>query len=224
MNQFHFLRDFKKAFFMSAFATVLISLALFLLPRYFVYGAPETFQPEITTMVEIIEKEVSAIEEEDLDSWIEDNFDKSIEFYTEQITNDSQISRAIISNSIKNGIPVNLAFSVAYKESKFDKKAYNDNGKSKDRGLFQLNDSYRKDWPIEDFYNIDKNSFEGTRYLKEMIVLNENDIQKALYCYNAGPTKVRRDGIIPDRTRIYAAEILNLEKKMNQQLQNWIIN
>jgi Transglycosylase SLT domain len=228
MKIFHF-----KAFYISAAASLLIGSALLFLPDYFIYAEPEQVKksiPEIEELSELSEiPELSEIEETpppvtDLNIWIEDNMEKSILFYTEEMTNDSRISRAIVTNSIKNGIPVNLAFSVAFKESKFKKDAYNDNGKSKDRGLFQLNDSYRQEWSIEDFYNIDKNSHEGTRYLKEMIVLNKNDIQKALYCYNAGPTKVRKYGIIPEKTKVYATEILELENNLDRQMKAWIMN
>jgi len=221
MKIFHF-----RAFYISTTASLLIGIVLLSLPRFFVYGEPEKIQtpiekietfPEITEIGPITTTAIT-----DLNVWIEDNVEESIIFYTEEMTEDSSISRAIITNSIKNDIPVNLAFSVAFKESKFKKDAFNDNGKSKDRGLFQLNDSYRQDWLIEDFYDIEKNSHEGTRYLKEMIVLNKNDIQKALYCYNAGPTKVRKYGIIPEHTIIYADEIITMEKNLNEQLKNWI--
>jgi len=188
------------------------------------YGSPEQVKVEVPLVTHVVEQVEKPVEISDINKWIEENLEESITFYTEEMTKDKQISNAIISNSLKNDIPVNLAFSIAYKESKFKKDAYNDNGKSKDRGLFQLNDSYRQDWSIDDFYDIEKNSFEGTRYLKEMINLNEDDVEKALYCYNAGPTKVRRDGIIPESTKIYALEIMKMEAILNQQLKNWIIN
>ncbi len=159
-----------------------------------------------------------------LNSKFINNIDESVIFYTENVTKDKLVSRAIITNSIRNNVPVNLAFSLAYKESRYNKNALNDNGASKDRGLFQLNDSYRKDWKIEDFYNIEKNSNEGTRYLKEMLILNKEDKTTALYCYNAGPTRVRRDGIIPSQTKIYADEILQHEIELNRKFNNWKIN
>ncbi len=194
------------------------------LPRFFIYGEPEVVKRDLPpleiSLKLIIEQEMPG----DLNKWIETNLEESILFYTETMTKDSSISRAIVKHSLKHNIPVNLAFSVAFKESKFKIDAYNDNGKSRDRGLFQLNDSYRQNWAVEDFYNVDKNSFEGTRYLKEMIELNEQDIQKALYCYNAGPTKVRKYGIIPEATKKYAVEILKLENEFNNQLKKWIIN
>ena len=225
MNRFHFLRDFKTAVYMSAVITIITGTGLLIIPKYFVYGSPDIINTESPRTFEIVEDiKIPVPEKDDLNLWIKENLESSIDFYTENLTNDTSISIAIINNSLKHDLSVNLAFSVAYKESRFIKDAFNDNGKSKDRGLFQLNDRYRQDWPEEDFYNIDKNAFEGTRYLKEMIELNENDIVTALYCYNAGPTKVRRDGIIPSRTITYADEILEYEKNLNEKLQNWIVN
>lgn len=203
---------------------MLMGVSLLFLPHLFILGKP-VLNRKNPALMEIIEEEalVPSIPT-NLNLWIESNIEDSIVFYTENITNDARISRAIVKNSLKNNIPVNLAFSLAYKESRFKIEAYNDNGKSRDRGLFQLNDSYRQNWSIEDFYNINKNSFEGTRYLKEMIELNEDDIKQALYCYNAGPTKVRKYGIIPERTKLYALEILKIESEYNNQLKKWIVN
>jgi soluble lytic murein transglycosylase-like protein len=208
---------------LSTALSVTLGTLFFLIPKYFLFAQPETMTKEGSAISRgngIVQ--MMDLEEINLNLWIENNLDDSIRFYTEHVTKDSQISRAIIENSIKNDLPINLAFSVAFKESKYKRDAYNDNGKSKDRGLFQLNDSYRQDWTIEDFYNIDKNSYEGTRYLSEMIHLNNENIEKALYCYNAGPTKVRRDGIIPAGTVKYAAEILEYEKNLNKKLQSWM--
>lgn len=213
-----------KAIYITASATILIVLTLLILPRVFIYWDPEVVKSELPPLDLSRELVLEEIISGDLNTWIKTNMEKSIIFNTENMTKDTRISRAIVKNSLKNNIPVNLAFSVAFKESKFKINAYNDNGKSRDRGLFQLNDSYRQNWAVEDFYNVEKNSFEGTRYLKEMIELNEQDIQKALYCYNAGPTKVRKYGIIPEGTKNYAVEILKIENEFNNLLKKWIIN
>lgn len=147
--------------------------------------------------------------------------DEAVDFYT-KFTGNRKISKAIIDSAIENDIPVNLAFSVAWKESKYNPMAYNDNGgRSADRGLFQLNDGYR-DWTKEQFYDIHTNVHEGTRYISEMVELNDGDFIYALYCYNAGPTRVRRDGIIPDRTKVYVTEILEYEDMLTQEFNKWI--
>ncbi len=230
VNRIHLLQDITVAFCISAIITIIISAAFFELPKKSIYTPPRTKTIVFSQPEEKVELEVETIVEQvkldgcNINDWILENIDSSVKFYTEQITNDSQVSRAIINNSIKNKVPVNLAFSVAYKESRYNKNAYNNNGTSKDRGLFQLNDSYRKNWRIDDFYDIDKNSYEGTRYLKEMMKLNDNNITNALYCYNAGPTKVRRYGIIPTRTITYATEILQYEQELNTKFNTWMLN
>jgi hypothetical protein len=110
MNQFHFLRNGNKVFYISAVFSVLIGLGFLLIPRYCIYASSYIEKPETNTIVEISEEK--PIEVENIDSWIKNNMEKSINFYTEHLTNDTQVSKAIINNSLKNDLPVNLAFSV----------------------------------------------------------------------------------------------------------------
>ena len=144
----------------------------------------------------------------------------AIDFYT-KFTNNRHIAETIITSSIENEIPVNIAFAIAWKESRYDPMAYNDNGNSSDRGLFQLNDSYRN-WTKEEFYDIRLNTHEGVRYMKEMVELNDGDYIYALYCYNAGPYRVRAQNIIPERTKEYVNEILEYEDMLNQEFNKWM--
>lgn len=149
------------------------------------------------------------------------SYDSVIDFYT-QFTKDKAISKAIINASFYHDIPVNLAFAVSYYESGFDPNAINHNRLSTDRGLFQLNDGYRN-WETAEYYNIYKNSYEGARYIKEMLTLNNEDFIYALYCYNAGPGKVRVHGEIPDRTRKYVTDILEYEDMITRMFNEWAV-
>lgn len=66
---------------------------------------------------------------------------KFISFFDEY-TNDTQITTIILSEALKQDVPIMLAFALAWGESKFNptaKSGLNTNG-SRDWGLFQLND------------------------------------------------------------------------------------
>lgn len=148
------------------------------------------------------------------------SYSSVIDFYT-QFTKDESISKAILNASFYHNIPVNLAFAVSFYESGFNPNAINHNRFSTDRGLFQLNDGYRS-WDTIEYYNIYKNSYEGARYIKEMLTLNDEDFIYALYCYNAGPGKVRVHGEIPDRTRKYVTDILEYEDMITRMFNKWL--
>ncbi len=156
----------------------------------------------------------------DINSHIVKNPEDVILFYS-KYTNNETITLAIINNAIEHNVPLNIAFSVAWAESRFNPDAYNNNGSTADRGLFQLNDLYRN-WTKNEYYNIELNAHEGTRYLSEMITLNDGDIVYALYCYNAGPTRVRGEGIIPNVTKKYVDKVLEYEDILNQDFNKWV--
>lgn len=171
---------------------------------------------------ETIEEKTKYLARNDINSEIAKDVNRYIHFYA-QYTKDEEVARVIIEKAIENEVPVNLAFSIAWKESSFNPMGWNKNyNGSIDRGLFQLNDSYRQDWTKEEFYDIHLNANEGTRYISEMIKLNDGNFIYALYCYNAGPGKVRQQGIIPDRTKVYAEEILEYEDMLTVELNKWI--
>lgn len=138
-----------------------------------------------------------------------------------QYTNDTLISTLIIEKAIEYNIPVNIAFSVVWKESSFNPKAINKanrNG-SADWGLFQLNDKYYK-WSREDFFDIEKNISAGVAHY-EYCLDEMQDIQLALAAYNAGVTGVRNYGI-PKTTERYITEILEYEDTLNKKFNEYI--
>lgn len=138
-----------------------------------------------------------------------------------QYTNNNNISLNIIKKSIENDVPINIAFSLAWKESRFNCKSINrsNNNGTSDWGLFQLNDQYYK-WCKEDFFNIEKNIQAGIIHLKECLRIM-NDIDKGLAAYNAGVHGVKTYGI-PQSTQKYIIEILEYEDKLNQEFNAYI--
>ena len=165
------------------------------------------------------EKETAYYTRYEINSIIDES---AVDFYS-RYTHNRYIAKAIMESAIKNDVPVNLAFSVAWKESSYNPNDYNRNaGGSIDRGLFQLNNSYRQNWTKEEFYDIKTNAMEGTRYISEMIKLNDGDYVYALYCYNAGPTRVRVYGTIPESTKQYVTDILEYEDMLTQEFNKWI--
>lgn len=147
----------------------------------------------------------------------EQEYQKIVAFYT-QFTRNHVIADTIIKYAIHYNMPINLAFALSYVESAgFKVRAYrrNDNG-SIDRGLFQLNNSYRKDWKTEDFYNIEKNVEEGIRYWAEECVEDSRSIPMTFIAYNYGPFSVPvRDNFIPDNRVEYVDDILSYEDMLN---------
>lgn len=147
-----------------------------------------------------------------------------VEFYN-QFTRSSVISEAIIVRALDQDVPINLAFAVAYVESRYNPRAYNNNGgRSADWGLFQLNDSYRAHWSIDEFYDIHRNAEEGIGYLSYCLDVSRGDVRMAIAAYNAGPDVIY-SGDIPSRTIRHIEEILQYEDyltmEFNREFLEW---
>lgn len=139
-----------------------------------------------------------------------------LNFYN-QFTGNWIISKTIIDNAIEYSVPIHIAFSIAWHESKFNPSAIstaNRNG-TRDWGLFQLNDSYRQNWTRSDFLNINLNSEEGLRHFKwgyDQV----DDIILALKAYNAGMSRVINNSV-PDSTNDYVNSILEYESFLDKE-------
>jgi len=134
-----------------------------------------------------------------------------IKFYN-KYSHNYIISKSILDYSLRYDVPINLSFAVAYVESHFNVKAYNKNVNSIDRGLFQLNNLYRKNWKISDFYNIKKNCKEGIRHLSWCLKVSNNNIIKSIGVYNAGLSKINN---LPSSTESYIEKVLEYENYLN---------
>ena len=146
---------------------------------------------------------------------------QSVIWFYNQITNDSEVTKAILENANKNDIPLSLAFSLAFVESCYRPNVENSNSnKSIDRGLFQLNNRSFPDLNEEDFFNPYVNAQYGLSHLRYCMNLAGNEVS-ALAMYNAGATKVRR-GNTPETTLNYVSNILNyrdgLDNLFNSQV------
>lgn len=141
------------------------------------------------------------------------------DFYSD-VANNRFISNIILEEAKRQNIPINLVFAIAKVESNFNPKAINHNHSSSDYGLFQLNNSYR-DWTNSEFFDIKKNTQEGIRYLKEMLILFNGDVLKAAAAYNAGPQRVI-DNRIPKSTERYITKVLATEDELNIKFNDYL--
>lgn len=145
---------------------------------------------------------------------------QAISFYS-QFTNNFMIASSILDASLELQVPVHLAFSIAWAESRFTPHAHNMNRNgTADHGLFQLNDSYRQSWSRQDLYDIQKNSIEGVQYLYECITYFDN-IVKGVEAYNAGLTRAINNDI-PESTKRYAIYVIDYESKLDAAFNEYI--
>lgn len=139
------------------------------------------------------------------------------EFYTE-IAGSAEFARLILSHSEKHGLPYSFVFSLVWNESKFNSRAVNHNSNSIDRGLFQLNSRSFPEIPEHDFYRPEINVSHGAAYLKWCLETGGNEIV-ALAMYNAGRTKVERNGT-PKMTLDYISGILDYQREIEKKFMN----
>lgn len=70
----------------------------------------------------------------------------------------------------------------------------------------QLMPATQMELGVRDAFNPSENIDGGTRYLV-LQLLRFNDVRKALWAYNGGPTRVAK-GTIPRESRLYADRVL----------------
>jgi len=146
--------------------------------------------------------------------------EKTIQFYN-QFVNNKAITITILNAALEKQVPVNIAFSLAWKESRFNPRAISpkNSNKSQDWGLFQLNDFVYK-WAKEDFFNIEKNSFTAMDHILFCLRETEN-METALASYNAGVYRILTRGT-PSSTEKYVIDILEYEDFLNQEFNKFI--
>ncbi len=69
--------------------------------------------------------------------------------------------------------------------------------KANAKGLMQLMDSTAREMGINDVFDPTENIFGGTKYLSLLLDEFDNDLDKALAAYNAGPHNVKKHNGIP---------------------------
>ncbi len=119
----------------------------------------------------------------------------------------SAIERSINRAAQKYNLPSELIKGVIKAESGFQVRAESRAGA---RGLMQLMPGTARELGVKDVFDVEQNIDGGTRYLKKMMDRFDNDIEKALAAYNAGPGTVERyDGKVPYKeTTQYVKKVL----------------
>jgi len=143
------------------------------------------------------------------------------DFYT-GISGSEDYSRLILQYADKYDLPYSFVFALVWNESRFINRAINYNKNSVDRGLFQLNSLAFPELSEKDFFKPEINIVNGIKHLKWCLDTGGNEIV-ALAMYNAGRTKVERNGT-PRKTLDYISGILEyqnkIEKKFKARLEN----
>lgn len=146
--------------------------------------------------------------------------DSVVEFFVEE-TGDEEIALPILYYADKLNIPLTLAFSLAWVESRYAVDAVNFNSSSVDRGIFQLNSKTFRNLGEEDFFTPEVNAFHGLKYLEFCITYGDTDAQ-ALAIYNAGLSRVR-NGNTPPTTLVYVDRILTRRAQLVERFESFIL-
>jgi len=117
------------------------------------------------------------------------------------------VDRWVNSASDQHRVDPDLIRSVIKAESGFDPRAVSPKGA---QGLMQLMPSTASQLGVKDAFAPGENIEGGTRYLRDLLVLYNNDMAKALAAYNAGPQRVAQyNGVPPYReTHAYVAHVI----------------
>lgn len=116
------------------------------------------------------------------------------------------------------GVDQALLHAVITVESGYSPRAVSRKGAC---GLMQLMPGTARRYGVEDALDPVQNLHGGTRYLRDMLTLFDNDVSLALAAYNAGETSVMKYGrrIPPFReTTSYVPKVLAVYKKYQVQL------
>ncbi len=147
---------------------------------------------------------------------------KYVQDFYSKIAGSPEFARLILLYSDKYDLPYSFVFALVWNESRFNYRAVNRNANSIDRGLFQLNSLAFPELTEREFFKPETNVNYGARHLKWCLETGENEIV-ALAMYNAGRTKVERNGT-PKKTLDYISGTLDyqkiIEKKFKAALEN----
>jgi hypothetical protein len=106
-----------------------------------------------------------------------------------------------------HGLDPNLIDLVIRMESGYNPRALSSKGA---RGVMQLMPGTASMYGVQDCFDPFENIRGGVRYLRDLLVRFNSDIELALAAYNAGPEAVARHGGVPpyQETRNYVSSIL----------------
>lgn len=114
------------------------------------------------------------------------------------------------------GLDSALLYAVISAESGYNRKAVSKKGAS---GLMQLMPVVAKHYGVVDLLDPVQNLHGGAQYLRDMLILFNNDVSLAVAAYNAGETAVVRHGnrIPPYReTMSYVPRVLNFYREYQE--------
>lgn len=141
------------------------------------------------------------------------------------LTGDRDTALPILQFSDRYDIPLSLAFSLAWAESRYNPRAVNQNSSSIDRGLFQLNSRSFPNLTENEYFNPWANAQHGLKYLRYCLDEGGNEIV-GLAMYNAGRSRVTKQGA-PLLTLEYISLILDyrrgLELRFKEHFSSYVI-
>lgn len=126
---------------------------------------------------------------------------------------DVPFAEIIRAAALRHGVDEKLIVSVIAAESSFNPRAVSP---KRARGLMQLLPETAARLAVSDMFDPEQNIDAGTRYLKELLTRYDQDIERALAAYNAGPERVEQYRGVPpySETRTY---IQRVTQKLNEQ-------
>jgi soluble lytic murein transglycosylase-like protein len=116
------------------------------------------------------------------------NFDPSLGALT---TGDPTIDGYIVDSSQRHGVDPKLVYAVMQQESTFKQGAVSPKGAC---GYMQLMPGTARRFGVTDIFDPKQNIDAGTRYLRFLLDLFDNNVELALAGYNAGEYRVIREG------------------------------
>ena len=139
-------------------------------------------------------------------------------FYS-SLTGSEHIARIILDAAVAKDVPVNLAFALAWGESRFKTGlASRNTNRSLDRGLFQLNSTSFPHLTAAEVYNPETNARYGLAYLHYCLSYSGNEVV-ALAMYNAGLPRVAK-AKTPASTYRYIETILVKRDEFHERFQS----
>ncbi len=240
MKKYTVHTEFKSMCMVTIIISVLV-LCISLLVFYFLPDSSSTSSPIIATSDDTPAEQENVVEvsfsnlsvEEKTVNKIEDDKGllfyrnpvsrSSVEWFYMHITNDRDITLAILKEADRNDIPLALAFSLAHTESRYKKTAVNVNtNKSIDRGIFQLNNCSFPSLAVKDFFDPYVNAHYGLSHLRFCLKTAGNEVT-ALAMYNAGTNKVQKNGT-PQRTLNYVNAIMAYQESLEDLFNSEVVS
>lgn len=146
----------------------------------------------------------------------------AVEWFYTSVTGSRDVACAVLEAADRNDIPLSLAFSLAYTESRYKVNAVNKNrNASIDRGLFQLNNRSFPALVEGDFFDPYVSAKYGMSHLRHCLDTAGNEVS-ALAMYNAGTNRVRNDAT-PQVTLNYVSNIISYRQGLDELFDSEVV-